>query len=142
MRALQTNKVFFSAYRTDRTLEQNLKAHDDAKETLDNLGLLYQVVTGVYKGATELSIMLDASDARSHESNMQVAIELARINAQESILEVHNDGAAVLHTLLWNGSEVAWCGTFRESSRSNALARESYTYDDATNRYWVVDDAG
>lgn len=138
MRALQSNKVFVSAFRTDKSDEQNRVNHEYAFKMLKSRGFNFQVVRGTYKGVSELAFVLLAGDVKTHEDNLRVAFELAHLYSQESVLEVHNDGTAELH-YLDNGYRVERIGTFRAASELEASKRDSFTYEPKSNQYFVID---
>lgn len=138
MKSLNTNKVFVSAYRTDKTYSENEQNHSKAIELLKREGFNYRVVTGVWKGVQERSILLEANDYRTHSDHVDAALGIARLFNQDAVLEVAHDGHAVIHDT-GSGSGSKPIGTFRETSKEDALNRDGYTFDVVTDRYFVVD---
>lgn len=138
MKALNPNKVLVSAFQNGKTDEQNRANHERAYDILRREGLNFRVVRGVYKGVAELSFVLFGDDIRTHEGNLQACINLARLFNQESVLEVHNDGAAALHYLN-SGYRVERIGTFKGVSEAEAAGREAFTYDPLSGQYFVVE---
>ncbi len=140
MRGSKTNKVFFSAHRSDRSHAANESNHAKALDLLRREGVAYRTVTGAWKGATETTILIEASDVRTHELNLDLALNMARLFSQDAVLEVANDDTALLHDT-GGGSGTRVLGRFREASRSEALSQDGYTYDQASDRYYVVEAA-
>ena len=134
---VSSNKVFFSAQSTEVGSVDNDSRHAKVLDILRRESVTFTVMTGVYKGNAERSIMLYSNSAKEHEANLALAIDLALMFNQESVLEVANDGAAFLHV---PGSGIfKSVGHFAEVDRETALAKESYTYDEATNRYYIAE---
>ncbi len=138
MKALKTNKVFFSVYNADKTESVNFNRHEKFKGFLDAEGISYVELIGVYKGVKELSLLLQSTDIREHESNLQRAIEFGRNYGQESILEVHNDDTAILH-YLDSGYRTDMVGKLRVTTKEDAETRSSYSYEPNSGLYMVID---
>lgn len=137
MRALNTNKVFFSAHRVGNSAEQNDSAHAKALDLLRREGVSYRLLMGVWQGNEERSIMLESTDVRQHEQHVELALSLARLFRQDAVLEVANDGAAILHDVA-GGSGTRAIGTFQEASGDLAKMQDGYTYDPATGKFYIV----
>jgi hypothetical protein len=104
---------------------------------LQDRGISFRVMLGVWQGTKEASIMLEASDAVSHALHMQAAKELGRWWRQTAVLEVDNEGQATMHYMLRGIAEPI--GLFREATQAEAQSRDGYTLDQASGRYWVID---
>lgn len=135
---IQSNKVFVSAFRSIQSEHLNRLNHAEARNVLIRGGFNFKVVEGVYKGVKELSFVLFADNVDTHTMNMTEALNIARRFGQESILEVHNDGAAELH-YLDNGYRVERIGRFRGASEQDAVNRDAYTRDPVSGAYFVVE---
>lgn len=136
MRAVKTNKVFVSAQSNRQPADRNESRHRHAVDVLRREGVAFQELDGCWQGAREKTLVLCATDVRSHEENMELAINLARLFDQEAVLEVTNDDQATLYTLT-NGLWPQKVGRFVEVTEAEALARTSYTRD-ADGRYFSV----
>lgn len=134
---VNTNKVFFSVYQASKSQDENQQAHAEVVKRLTIGRVSFRVVRGVYKGTVEDSFLLESTDYAGHLNNLTVSGIIARDYAQESILEVHNDNAAVLHTLT-GAQESTPVGTFGEVSRSEAETAGSYTVDPITGKHYGV----
>src|SRR5271167_4294858 len=95
---INSNKIFFSVYQSGNSLEANKADHDKACEMLKREDIFYCVVSGVYKGTKELSFMLTSEYSREPDVNLYLALSTARLFNPESVLEVHNDGTAIIHS--------------------------------------------
>ena len=135
MRSLRSNLVLVSAYGSKLSNEQNHANHEKAIEMLERNNVRFQVVNGVYKGAKELVFLMASTDFYTHDQNVTVAYMVGHLFNQESVLEVHNDGTAVLHYL--GGNKVS-LGKFQEVNEVEALNHDSYTHEPVLDRYFVV----
>lgn len=138
MRDIKTSKVFVSVSRSELSSEQNHRNHMQAYDTLRREGIRFHIVRGAYRGHVEESFMLYSTNAEEHAAHLAIGIDLARSFKQDSILEVCNDDTAMLHRL-GTGYAVDKVGTFREVSKEQAIAKESYTCDPFSGRYFIVD---
>lgn len=105
MKQIKTNKVIFSVYQSNRPLYANIDNHETLVVTLQERGVDYTEVSGMYKGVTESSIMLESSDHSKYLEFESLALAIARDFNQESILKVSNDDQAELHYLADNRNE-------------------------------------
>lgn len=123
-----------SAYRKEYTTQENVTRHQtllnalqqDA-ETNDTLAPIDCIECG--KSNLKQSIQTWAS-----ESSL---IGMANEFEQESILRVDNGRATLIY--LADGREES-IGQWRPASAEEARARDSYTFDERYNTYYVVDD--
>jgi hypothetical protein len=76
-----------------------------------------------------------STDFYTHDQNVTTAYMVGHLFNQESVLEVHNDGPAVLHYL--GGNKVS-LGKFQEVGDVEALNHDSYTHEPVLDRYFVV----
>lgn len=137
MRALKTNKVFFSVFQANESEWVNQANHEYVLATLYERGITFRVVKGVYKGVAELSILLESNDISKHIDNVSTAIELATMYKQESIMSVNHDDSAYLMQV--KHGDAFPMGTFREATESEATQVPNYTFDPLSGRYFVVD---
>jgi hypothetical protein len=140
MRNIKSNKVLFSAFKGSQLPSDNERSHRALLTDLAIAGVPSRVLNGAYKGVTEKCILLESDYVNVHAKNLELALQLAKRYGQESVLEVHNDGAAVLHRLNTFGPPVSdKIGTFHEATEKEALDRDAFTHDAESGRYYVVD---
>ena len=135
MRHLNPTKFFISAERPDldpvvarvRTarLESELRA----------AGFDLKPVVGCYARLREASFCVwTRGDANI---DLQYLLSVAADFQQDTLLQVHGDNAAELHTVATPG-ESELLGTFRQAREHEPADGESYTYDFQTDTTWVV----
>lgn len=129
------NLIFVSAYLNDFSPEANHQNHAKAREILDKEGFQYQIVGGMYRGSKELSFCLSTDNASTHDKHLSAALNLGLLFNQDSVLEVHRDGVAVLH--LKNGQSET-LGQFGELNERDAVKEDSYMHEPVTGRYFGV----
>lgn len=134
---VNNNIVLVSVYRSELSNEVNHANHVKAIELLKCDDVPFSVVKGNYKGNDELTLMLSTNDAKKHSDNLSNALNLAYLFNQDSVLEVHNDGTSVLHSLRSDMPSLT-IGSFKEVSKQEAVSQESYTYEPVSNRYFIV----
>lgn len=137
MRALKTNKVFFSADSMNRDADRNEVAFQACRLALQKaIGTGFGVLQGRYQGFNEQTFLLESTDYGIHEDNVALALELADQFSQESILVVDNEDVATIVTV--SGRESVVIGRFTEVSEDEAKRESAYTFDPLSGRYFVV----
>lgn len=132
---VKTNKVFVSAYSANKSVEANHENHRKAIQLLNDEGITFQIVHGFYKGSKELTLLLSSDNASDHKANLEAALGIGMLFNQESVLEVGNDNASILHNISGTADHI---GVFSEVDSVEALASDNYTHEPRSNRYFVV----
>jgi hypothetical protein len=124
-------RVFISAFKSDRTLLDNLKRTEDMASKLSELGFEHIPVFGVYKGTQEYSFEVCETKVPKGYDKL---LALAKDFDQESILVVaETNGCAWLQYM--NHIE-ALSGEFQQVSREVAESLDSYSK--IGQQYWAV----
>ena len=89
--------VIFSVFQTRLSKDENLENHKKVLRHLKTFGLRFKVVEGVYRGETELSIMVPVINQVFDYSTVE---QLAHIYNQHSILFVDSDRNAELRFMV------------------------------------------
>ena len=118
--------TFISAERYNLTQAENDQRTETLRRYLDNQGLTYDEVCGVYCGVAEMSF-------RVH-GHFPDALAAADYFNQESILVVYPDDSAVLHYV--DGRQSESIGKFREVDEVEARKHSGFSIID--NKYYLA----
>jgi len=132
--------VIFSVFQTRLSKDENLENHKKVLKHLKTFGLRFKVVEGVYRGETELSIMVPVINQVFDYSTVE---QLAHIYEQHSILFVDSDRNAELRFMVkafdasLNQVKSEKLGKFVATTKGIATQCENYTKDG--NDYYICD---
>ena len=133
--------VIFSVFQTRLSKDENLENHKKVLRHLKTFGLRFKVVEGVYRGETELSIMVPVINQVFDYSTVE---QLAHIYDQQSILFVDSDRNAELRFMVkaFDASlnelpKSEKLGKFIATTKGIATQCNSYTKDG--NDYYICD---
>ena len=132
--------VIFSVFQTRLSKDENLENHKKVLRHLKTFGLRFKVVEGVYRGETELSIMVPVINQVFDYSTVE---QLAHIYDQQSILFVDSDRNAELRFMVkafdasLNQVKSEKLGKFIATTKGIATQCNSYTKDG--NDYYICD---
>ena len=132
--------VIFSVFQTRLSKDENLENHKKVLKHLKTFGLRFKVVEGVYRGETELSIMVPVINQVFDYSTVE---QLAHIYEQHSILFVDSDRNAELRFMVkafdasLNQVKSEKLGKFIATTKGIATQCENYTKDG--NDYYICD---
>ena len=118
--------TFISAERYNLTKAENDRRTNTLERYLENQGLQFDHVCGVYGGVAEMSF-------RVH-GHFPDALAVADYFNQESILVVYPDDSAVLHYV--DGRQSQSIGKFREVDEFEARKHEGYSI--INNKYYLA----
>lgn len=102
-----------------------------AMNMLNDLGIDYKAVMGVYKGDSETSFVVPVVSQSLKESLVKIMLDKF---GQESVLELSPRRRAFLLTK--DGEKCI--GNWKEVTREYATSQDSYTYDQRSEKYWAV----
>ena len=133
--------VIFSVFQTRLSKDENLENHKKVLRHLKTFGLRFKVVEGVYRGETELSIMVPVINQVFDYSTVE---QLAHIYDQQCILFVDSDRNAELRFMVkaFDASlnelpKSEKLGKFIATTKGIATQCNSYTKDG--NDYYICD---
>ena len=133
--------VIFSVFQSRLSKDENLENHKKVLRHLKTFGLRFKVVEGVYRGETELSIMVPVINQVFDYSTVE---QLAHIYDQQSILFVDSDRNAELRFMVkaFDASlnelpKSEKLGKFIATTKGIATQCNSYTKDG--NDYYICD---
>ena len=133
--------VIFSVFQTRLSKDEHLENHKKVLRHLKTFGLRFKVVEGVYRGETELSIMVPVINQVFDYSTVE---QLAHIYDQQSILFVDSDRNAELRFMVksFDASlnelpKSEKLGKFIATTKGIATQCNSYTKDG--NNYYICD---
>ena len=133
--------VIFSVFQSRLSKDENLENHKKVLRHLKPFGLRFKVVEGVYRGETELSIMVPVINQVFDYSTVE---QLAHIYNQHSILFVDSDRNAELRFMVkaFDASlnelpKSEKLGKFIATTKGIATQCNSYTKDG--NDYYICD---
>jgi len=132
--------VIFSVFQTRLSKDENLENHKKVLRHLKDFGLKFKVVEGVYRGETELSILVPVINQVFDYSTVE---QLAHIYNQHSILFVDSDRNAELRFMVksfdasLNQVKSEKLGKFIATTKGIATQCENYTKDG--NDYYICD---
>ena len=132
--------VIFSVFQTRLSKDENLENHKKVLKHLKNFGLKFKVVEGVYRGESELSILVPIINQVFDYPTVK---QLACIYEQHSILFVDSDRNAELRFMVkafdasLNQVKSEKLGKFVATTKGIATQCENYTKDG--NDYYICD---
>ena len=132
--------VIFSVFQTRLSKDENLENHKKVLRHLKTFGLRFKVVEGVYRGESELSILVPVINQVFDYSTVE---QLAHIYNQHSILFVDSDRNAELRFMVksfdasLNQVKSEKLGKFVATTKGIATQCENYTKDG--NDYYICD---
>jgi hypothetical protein len=132
--------VIFSVFQTRLSKDENLENHKKVLRHLKDFGLKFKVVEGVYRGESELSILVPVIN---QVFDLATVEQLAHIYNQHSILFVDSDRNAELKFMVKAFDEnldqvkTEKLGKFIATTKGVATQCENYTKDG--NDYYICD---
>ena len=132
--------VIFSVFQTRLSKDENLENHRKVLNHLKTFGLKFKVVEGVYRGESELSILVPVINQVFDYSTVE---QLAHIYDQQCILFVDSDRNAELRFMVksfdasLNQVKSEKLGKFVATTKGIATQCENYTKDG--NDYYICD---
>ena len=132
--------VIFSVFQTRLSKDENLENHKKVLRHLKDFGLKFKVVEGVYRGESELSILVPVINQVFDYSTIE---QLAHIYDQQCILFVDSDRNAELRFMVkafdasLNQVKSEKLGKFIATTKGIATQCENYTKDG--NDYYICD---
>ena len=132
--------VIFSVFQTRLSKDENLENHRKVLNHLKTFGLKFKVVEGVYRGESELSILVPVINQVFDLSTVE---QLAHIYDQQCILFVDSDRNAELRFMVksfdasLNQVKSEKLGKFVATTKGIATQCENYTKDG--NDYYICD---
>ena len=132
--------VIFSVFQTRLSKDENLENHKKVLNHLKTFGLRFKVVEGVYRGESELSILVPVIN---QVFDLATVEQLAHIYDQHSILFVDSDRNAELRFMVkafdasLNQVKSEKLGKFIATTKGIATQCENYTKDG--NNYYICD---
>ena len=130
----------FSVFQTRLSKDENLENHRKVLNHLKTFGLKFKVVEGVYRGESELSILVPVINQVFDYSTVE---QLAHIYDQQCILFVDSDRNAELRFMVksfdasLNQVKSEKLGKFIATTKGIATQCENYTKDG--NDYYICD---
>jgi len=133
--------VIFSAFQSRLSHQDNMDNHKKVLRHLEDFGFNYKVVEGVYRGESELSILVPVIN---QVFDLATVEQLAHIYNQQSILFVDSDRNAELKFMVkaFDASlnelpKSEKLGKFIATTKGIATQCENYTKDG--NNYYICD---
>ena len=132
--------VIFSVFQSRLSKDENLENHKKVLRHLKTFGLKFKVVEGVYRGESELSILVPVINQVFDYSTIE---QLAHIYDQQCILFVDSDRNAELRFMVksfdasLNQVKSEKLGKFVATTKGIATQCENYTKDG--NDYYICD---
>ena len=133
--------VIFSVFQSRHSHRVNMENHKKVLKHLKDFGLKYKVVEGVYRGESELSILVPVIN---QVFDLATVEQLAHIYNQHSILFVDSDRNAELKFMVkpFDASlnelpKSEKLGKFIATTKGIATQCENYTKDG--NNYYICD---
>ena len=132
--------VIFSVFQSRLSKDENLENHKKVLRHLKDFGLKFKVVEGVYRGETELSILVPVINQVFDYSTIE---QLAHIYDQQCILFVDSERNAELRFMVksfdasLNQVKSEKLGKFVATTKGIATQCENYTKDG--NDYYICD---
>ena len=132
--------VIFSLFQSRLSKDENLEDHKKVLRHLKDFGLKFKVVEGVYRGESELSILVPVINQVFDLSTVE---QLAHIYDQQCILFVDSDRNAELRFMVksfdasLNQVKSEKLGKFIATTKGIATQCENYTKDG--NDYYICD---
>jgi hypothetical protein len=132
--------VIFSVFQSRLSHQDNMDNHKKVLRHLEDFGFKYKVVEGVYRGESELSILVPVIN---QVFDLATVEQLAHIYNQHSILFVDSDRNAELKFMVKAFDEnldqvkTEKLGKFIATTKGIATQCENYTKDG--NNYYICD---
>ena len=132
--------VIFSVFQSRLSKDENLENHRKVLNHLKTFGLKFKVVEGVYRGESELSILVPVINQVFDYSTVE---QLAHIYDQQCILFVDSERNAELRFMVksfdasLNQVKSEKLGKFVATTKGIATQCENYTKDG--NDYYICD---
>ena len=132
--------VIFSVFQSRLSKDENLENHKKVLKHLKTFGLRFKVVEGVYRGESELSILVPVINQVFDYSTVE---QLAHIYDQQCILFVDSERNAELRFMVksfdasLNQGKSEKLGKFIATTKGIATQCENYTKDG--NDYYICD---
>ena len=132
--------VIFSVFQSRLSKDENLENHKKVLRHLKTFGLRFKVVEGVYRGESELSILVPVINQVFDYSTVE---QLAHIYDQQCILFVDSERNAELRFMVksfdasLNQVKSEKLGKFIATTKGIATQCENYTKDG--NDYYICD---
>ena len=132
--------VIFSVFQSRLSHQDNMDNHKKVLRHLEDFGFKYKVVEGVYRGESELSILVPVIN---QVFDLATVEQLAHIYNQHSILFVDSDRNAELKFMVKTFDEnldqvrSEKLGKFIATTKGIATQCENYTKDG--NNYYICD---
>ena len=132
--------VIFSVFQSRLSKDENLENHKKVLKHLKTFGLRFKVVEGVYRGESELSILVPVINQVFDYSTIE---QLAHIYDQQCILFVDSERNAELRFMVksfdasLNQVKSEKLGKFIATTKGIATQCENYTKDG--NDYYICD---
>jgi len=132
--------VIFSVFQSRLSKDENLENHEKVLRHLKDFGLRFKVVEGVYRGESELSILVPVIN---QVFDLATVEQLAHVYNQHSILFVDSDRNAELKFMVksfdasLNQVKSEKLGKFVATTKGIATQCENYTKDG--NNYYICD---
>ena len=132
--------VIFSVFQSRLSHQDNMDNHKKVLRHLEDFGFKYKVVEGVYRGESELSILVPVIN---QVFDLATVEQLAHIYNQHSILFVDSDRNAELKFMVKAYDEnldqvrSEKLGKFIATTKGIATQCENYTKDG--NNYYICD---
>ena len=132
--------VIFSVFQSRLSQDENLENHKKVLKHLKTFGLRFKVVEGVYRGESELSILVPVINQVFDYSTVE---QLAHIYDQQCILFVDSERNAELRFMVksfdasLNQVKSEKLGKFIATTKGIATQCENYTKDG--NDYYICD---
>lgn len=109
----------------------------DTKELASNIN--GKLIEGQYKGVKELSILIPSEEFKDTLRTKVVAFA-----DQESVLHLKRTnvkGHYLAYLEYFREDEVKYVGMLSESTKEEALKRDSYSFDPEQNKYFTINEA-
>ena len=132
--------IIFSVFQSRLSKDENLENHKKVLRHLKDFGLKFKVVEGVYRGESELTILVPVINQVFDYSTVE---QLAHIYDQQWILFVDSDRNAELRFMVksfdasLNQVKSEKLGKFVATTKGIATQCENYTKDG--NDYYICD---
>jgi len=132
--------VIFSVFQSKLSHQDNMDNHNKVLKHLKDFGLRFKVVEGVYRGESELSILVPVIN---QVFDLATVEQLAHVYNQHSILFVDSDRNAELKFMVkpfdasLNQVKSEKLGKFIATTKGVATQCENYTKDG--NNYYICD---
>ena len=132
--------VIFSVFQSRLSKDENLENHKKVLRHLKDFGLRFKVVEGVYRGESELSILVPVIN---QVFDLATVEQLAHIYDQQCILFVDSERNAELRFMVksfdasLNQVKSEKLGKFIATTKGVATQCENYTKDG--NDYYICD---